>query len=228
MSKGLNKLKLKAILPVASLITATAVVGTTFAWQTWDLEVKNELRSHETKVDIVEPKFNATTGRKDATFVNTGSSSVFLRVAYSEFWEVTKEGKRYTLSNKLEDGSEIAKKTWEPVWPEYRDERGNPPNNPEWTDGGDGWYYYNKILKAGMPTDPVLHHVIFDNDILTEDYKKGEYQLFFKAEVVQCSDSNEMKTLNRNQVNTAATLALFGKSPASINYETGTVTWPSE
>ena len=80
MNSLLKKLKMKAILPAAAFLAAAAI-GTTFAWQTWDLSVTNELRSHETKVEVEEPEFHPEDGVKKVRFKNTGNSSIFLRIS---------------------------------------------------------------------------------------------------------------------------------------------------
>ena len=53
---------------------------------------------------------------------------------------------------------------------------------------------------------------IADNikDHLPEEYQGANYHLYFKAEVVQCSD--ESNTLNSAEVNRAAINEVFGKS----------------
>lgn len=61
MKNLLVKLKMKAILPAAAIFAAAAI-GTTFAWQTWDLSVTNELRSHVTEVEVEEPNFRPDKG----------------------------------------------------------------------------------------------------------------------------------------------------------------------
>lgn len=218
MKNLLKKIKMKAILPAAAFLAAAAI-GTTFAWQTWDLSVTNELRSHITEVKVEEPMFQPEKGVKQVQFKNTGNSSVFLRISFTEYWEkVESDGTEYLLSNKV-NGTEMATKHWTDYWVEK--------SNSQWIDGKDGWYYYTQVLKPGKSTELILDGVTFENVTNdNEEYLNANYRLYFKAEVVQCSDSDEMKTLNRDPVNKAATSALFGKSPTSIDYETGNITWP--
>lgn len=203
MNSWLKRIKTKAILPVAAFLAATAI-GTTFAWQSWDLSVTNELRAHDTSVEINEDGFDPESGTKPVSFVNTGSSSVFLRVSYAEYWEKTEDDKRYTLSNTV-NGKEIAQKVWTEAWKD------------QWQNGGDGWYYYKKVLKSGIETDKVLSSVSFDMTMMTEDYEylkqqylNAEYKLYFKVEAVQCSDGSN--TLNSDEVNAEATKQLFGRT----------------
>ena len=219
MNNWLKKLKVKAILPAASLIAAAAI-GTTFAWQNWELEVVNQLKAHDTVVEVDEDFSESNPyDYKNVKFGNTGSSSVFLRVSYTEYWEMIKEGESYLLSNKVGE-DEVAVKDWTVVWPEHE----SNPTECDWTEGSDGWFYYNWILKSGDSTERILTDV----DLMTplpKAYQSADYHLYFKTEAVQCSDGSN--TLNSDEVNANATAAVFGVSPTSINYTTGKVTWPA-
>ena len=201
----LKKIKIRAILPAAALLAAAAI-GTTYAWQTWDLDIKNELKSHETIVEVVEnfDKENPF-DHKEVAFRNNGSSSVFLRYSYTEYWE--KDG--YILSNRLSDGTEIAVKAW--------------VNSDQWEKIDDGWFYYNKILKQGDSTDKILEKVTLPTDFDTAhpEYIGASYHLYFKVEAVQCSDGNN--TLNSEAVNADATEKLFGRK--AVVDKKGNVTW---
>ena len=217
MNKWLNKLKVKAILPAAALIAAAAI-GTTFAWKQWDLSVTNQLQAHTTQVSVQET-FNRET-KENVSFKNEGSSSVFLRVAYSEYWE--KDGK--ILSNTVKDASgnidSVAKKEWSDAW----------KNSTEWTHCSDGWSYYNTSLQPGRETATVLQKAELPaTENLPEEYRGAEYHLYFKAEVVQCSDGSN--TLNSDQVNVEAINSVFAKEIAKGNLTRDkniyTVTWPN-
>lgn len=190
MNKKLNQLKVKAILPAAALIAAAAI-GTTFAWQTWDMSVTNQLKAHDTTVNI-EENFDGEV-KKDVDFINTGSSSVFLRVAYSDYWE--KDGK--VLSNETSSG-EIAVKDWSNAW------------SSDWTHCNDGWNYFNESLKPGESTGDILDSAIASKASLPDEYVGAEYHLYFKVEVVQCSDGSN--TLNCDEVNEDAIKAIFNKN----------------
>lgn len=202
MNNWLKKLKVKAILPAAALLAAAAI-GTTFAWRNWDVGLTNNLKAHSTGVDVKEEfNPNASSDNKKVWFQNTGSSSVLLRVSYTETWE--KGG--YLLSNKKENGEEAAKKVWTDAWREL------------WLDGGDGWYYYKKVLNPNGTTAPILTHVAFDN--LPAEYDGADYSLYFKAEVIQYSDGNN--TLNSEELNQTVSRELFGKT-ASITSQKGEI-----
>ncbi len=246
MNNWLKKLKKKAILPAAAFLVAAAAIGTTFAWQKWDLEITNNLKAHDTIVSIVEKDFNPETGVKEVAFHNDGDSSVFLRISYSDYWikgedkhtdkhqepvwikvtegsdEVLEE--TIILSNKMANGDDIAVKKWTTVWPEYqKDPDSNlpePKKDEEWVDGGDGWYYYKKVLKKNETTARILNGVIFPT--VPEEYETANYRLFFKAEVVQCSDGSH--TLNSEDVNDDATYKMF-KKVAKVNQDGINVQW---
>ncbi|MCI9104559.1 MAG: hypothetical protein HFG56_00740 [Lachnospiraceae bacterium] len=210
----IKKIKMKAILPAAAFLAAAAI-GTTFAWQTWDLSVTNELKSHTTEVEVEEPEFDPSTGTKQVQFTNTGNSSVFLRVSYTEYWEKEENNTSYLISNTAADGTEMATKHWTDDWAS------------EWTNGNDGWYYYNKVLEPGTSTNLILEEVTFEN-VTTEEYLNAHYRLYFKAEVVQCSDGSN--TLNSEEVNKDATNSLFGKIAQVVEISDGdkivkTVVW---
>ena len=216
MNNWLKKLKVKAILPAAAILAAAAI-GTTFAWQNWDLGVTNQLKAHDTDVTI-EEEFDAYDYKK-VKFTNTGSSSVFLRVSYTEYWEMVKGSESYLLSNQV-GATDVAIKIWTEKWPEYS----SNPAIPDWTEGEDGWFYYNWILKADTSTGLILTDVDLIQP-LPEAYQNADYHLYFKTEAVQCSDGSN--TLNSPEVNAAATKKVFGVSPTSVDYSTGKVTWPT-
>lgn len=233
MNNWKSKLKKKAILPAVAFLIAAAAIGTTFAWRTWDLSITNNLKAHETKVTIDETGFNPLTGTKPVSFKNDGTSSVYLRVTYSEYWiadekEVQGDGSKSwgyneheqptweygdtstkILSNKDANGDDIAVKTFTPAWEE------------NWQEGDDGWYYYKKVLLAGKATQPILESVSIVN--VPEEYRRANYRLFFKAEVVQCSDGSN--TLNSDEVNADALQKLFKmQADADVTTE-GTLIW---
>ncbi len=231
MNKWLKKLKKKAILPAAAFLVAAAAIGTTFAWQQWDLSITNNLTAHNVIITETE-KFTPNDGTKEVTFTNTGDASVFLRVAYSEYWlsgetgvtDEIKQGPHWkgesnttTLLPNIVDGKEIAEKDWDPSWPD------SPAKmTKDWFKAPDGWYYYKLVLSAGEPSGTILHHVYFPS--VPSGYDTANYRLYFKAEVVQCSDG--INTLNSEAVNKNATGQLFHRK-AKVNPD-GRVIWEGE
>lgn len=235
MNNWLKKLKKKAILPAAAFLVAAAAIGTTFAWQKWDLSITNNLKAHDVVVGI-EEEFEGGP-QKEVRFRNDGDASVFLRVSYSEYWiskenpdgldknsgpnwgNGTETNSTYILSN-ISSAGEVAKKYWESVWPDFY----TPSRETDLWVKKDGWYYYKKILKAGESTDLILTSVDLNHlgDEKPAEYEKANYRLFFKAEAVQCSDGSN--TLNSVEVNTDATLSAFGKE-ARVNSDKISVDW---
>ncbi len=151
-------------------------------WQMQEVSQENNFESRTVSVETVEnfPDKTVTpnTSKTKVAFKNTGSDSAFVRVAYAENWET---------STALLEGNQHAEKLWTSEW------------RSQWVDGGDGWYYYRKVLPAGATTDKILNAVKFDADVPAASYK-----LNFIVETVQVSDEQA--------VNADATQKLFGKS----------------
>lgn len=216
MNRLLNKIKVKAILPAAAFLAAAAI-GTTFAWQKWDLDITNELRSHTTAVSVDEEfDENDPFDHKKVKFKNEGSSSVFLRVSYTEYWQ---KGD-YILSNQVGDEIVAVK-----IGPGNKNDWSNRDGWPDINDWQliDGWYYYKKVLKKGESTSEILSRVVIPENFAEKfpEYVGAQYHLYFKVEAVQCSDGNN--TLNSGAVNADATQKMFGKT-ATVD-SAGNVTW---
>lgn len=224
--KLLNQNKKKAILAVIALI-AVLGVGTTLAWVVWNLRVSNDLTAHITEISV-EENFKQNSEpvgqvKKEVAFKNTGNSSVFLRIAYTEYWEAAGKNENKLLSNVL-DGADIAVKNW--------NGGDGKPDTGLWYDAGDGWYYYKSILPAGGKTGNILNSVTFPNggtisryqEEKYKDYEDAAYHLYFRAEVVQASDGSG--TLNSADVNKKATSRVFGIEAAVDNG--GNVMWQKQ
>lgn len=201
---------------------ALLVTGFSLAFWSGKVEHTNQLKADQMSAKIVEvfAQDSEPRGRvpKSVSFQNYSSSSAFLRVAYAETWEndddedVDKEGIFIpTILNNQIDGKDVAVKNWI---------NGFGQESDFWQDGGDGWFYYKKILKPGESTDPVLDSVTFPftedgatqdfpDDKTKRDYETSDYQLYFRMELLQASDSHA--TLNRDEVNAKASSTVFGK-----------------
>lgn len=175
----LGRKKRNIILSCVLALVALGSVGAVWAWNTHHVELDNVLTSHTVKVEIDEYFPDKTvevgTKTKQVTFKNTGDGAVFIRYTYAEYWE--------TIDELLDGYTNTVTKNW--------------TNENMWTDGGDGWYYYNYVLAAGDSVD-VLDSVYF-KDTIPED---ADYTLMFQAEAVQASDENEL--------NASVTKLLFG------------------
>jgi len=193
-------------LSVAGMVAA--IGGFAYAASLHSVQQTNILQSRDVSVKIDEnfPDPTITPGEtktKAVAFTNTSSAPVFLRVSYAETWT---NGGQW-----LPDDGSHAVKNWTPAW------------NADWVDGGDGWYYYKKVLAAGASTGDILSSVTFPPG-LASPYADGQYSLSFTAEAVQLSD----ETL----VNTQATQTVFGKTATVTITSTGngavtagTVSW---
>lgn len=191
------------------LLAVTLSIGGTLAWTFHQVSQENRLQSHTVAAVIDETTDGrlSTSGSeiKEVSFRNTGSSAVFLRVAYNESWQSPTEGW-------LPNESGYAVKGWSSTW------------GSQWEDGGDGWYYYRQVLPAGASTAAVLNNVVFSS-ALPPKYQDAAYDLNFTIEAVQASDEAA--------VNTSATQTVFGRTAAVIGMTVsadgactgGTVTW---
>lgn len=179
-------------------------IGGTGAAVRHRMALKNEVRTPTVEVttteNIGDVDRNSGKKQKEVMFKNTGSADVFLRIAYAETWVYTESlsgGKteQIILPNRSEPGNDdsIVSKEWH-NW------------NDNWYDGGDGWYYYKKVLEAGKNTEEILKSVTFnDTDNYPDSrYADAEYQLHFQVEAVQASDEL--------QVSKDAVKELFDKS----------------
>lgn len=193
------------------LLAVLGLVGTSFAWTKQEVSVENKLKAHTTEISIKED-FEPETGKKEVVFKNNGSSSVFLRMTWTEYWE-TADGK--ILSNQI-GGEEVATKKWTDAY-RLQWKEANPT---------DGWFYYTQILPAGGSTDKILTKVEFPKNYEgnLSDYEDAEYHLYFQVEAVQASDS--AGTLNSAQVNADATWTTWHMT-ATVG-DDGTVTWSEQ
>ena len=208
----------RVFLPLLALL-ALLGIGGTYAWKQWNLSVVNELKSHTTETEITEKfdqgSYTEATKTKEVSFKNTGSSSAFLRMSYEEYWTKQDGTDEIYLSNTV-NNKDVAVKNWA---------GGFTPGSAgrDWWYGGDGWYYYTKVLASQGSTSKVLTSVTFPDYLnpAYTDYKGADYTLYFKSEVVQASDGPG--TLNSAEVNADATSTLFGMK-ATVDGQ-GNVTW---
>ncbi len=183
---------------------ALLTIGSSFAFWSGKIEHTNVLKADEMKAEIKEvfegspePKGTVT---KEVSFKNNSSSAAFLRVSYGETWEKLESRETVLMNNQI-DGKDVATKNWQ---------NGFGENSDLWTDGGDGWFYYNRVLEPAGETDKILTSVTFPEYVgAYADYCIATYQLYFRMELLQVSDSQF--TLNSDEVNKKASLSVFGK-----------------
>ncbi len=195
---------------------ALLLIGSSFAFWSGKMEHTNKLKADKMNA-VIKETFDSEnaepsgTVQKKVSFKNDSSSAAFLRVSYGETWEKTEADEKLLLNNQV-NGEDVATKNWI---------NGFGENSELWTDGGDGWYYYNLVLEPGEETANILETVSFPKySGAYQDYKGADYQLYFRMELLQASDSQS--TLNSNEVNKKASQTVFGKE-ATVNGTT--VSW---
>ena len=194
---------------------ALLLIGSSLAIWSGKLQQVNELKADTMSAKIEETFVQGSeptgTVAKQVSFKNDSSCSTFLRVSYAETWETT-EGSEQKLLNNQVNGIDVAKKNWL---------NGFGENSDLWQDGGDGWYYYKRVLQPDAQTETILESVTFPN--YTGEYKAyqdADYQLYFRMELLQASDSQS--TLNSSEVNKNASQSVFGKTAVVTG---DTVSW---
>lgn len=196
--------KNKKILFLLGCLVLTTI-GSSFAFWSGKIEHTNVLNADKMKAEINEifKKDSQPTGtvQKEVSFKNDSTSAAFLRVSYGETWQKEKDEEIVLLNNQI-NGTDVAIKNWK---------NGFGENSSLWTDGGDGWFYYNKVMKPSSETEKILTEVTFPDysDNNYADYSTATYQLYFRMELLQVSDSQF--TLNSEEVNKKATMSVFGK-----------------
>lgn len=187
-NKYFRRLSLFVIMAVASL-----AVGYTLGAILHNMSLENAIHTPTVDTDIVE---NVENGAKVVQFTNEGEADAFIRVAFAESWNYGEVDEKEVLSNLCKDQEgdmvPVAQPDW--LWAEGKEVE------ELWTDGGDGWWYYNKVLPAegsDRTTEPVLEEVNFDNvSKLSEadqaKYEEASYDLHFTIEAVQASDDWEV------------------------------------
>ena len=228
--KQINK-KATKILIVLCLV-ALAAVGMTIAYYNSTKEFEKEFRVNAPGVAVYE-KFNPTDWwvpgeekSKEVWFKNTGELDMLLRFSYSVEW-VAVEGSPIPPR----DAEDVVSLNWNIGEP--HNEKGEdktaaesglktdvPVDFTKMKQGDTTYYYYNKILKAGEPTDLVLESVKFKTDLSNDehdfDYSNQQINLTIKGETV-LADSAAVKDQWRE----------LPQITAVINPQTGSVTWSS-
>lgn len=193
----------KKVLLIMGML-ALLVIGSTFAYFQKSESIDNKFKSAEAKVNITEkfnPKDQWVPGeekQKEVRFGNEGTIASVLRV-------------KFTPVLTLKDGTEDAEAAKDFHLNFADDFKQN------WTDGGDGWYYYNKVLEPDQMTDLTLKSVTISDKIgndehgIGTDYTKASYDVNIEGELLQASYAAE-----------AANQMSWGKTPAVTGKQ---VTW---
>ena len=217
--------QLIGVLGKVALVLSVALtgIGVTHTYSQHKAQQENILTAHSVEIGISENPssgFQISPGEnvsKNVKFINEGSAPVFLRVTYAETWK-DKNG------NWLENRKGFASPHWT--------DTGAPDMHIDsdlWFSGGDGWYYYKKILVPNGETEPIMDHVTFAAG-LPDEYRNGSYDLLWSVEAVQFS-TDETLTSGKT-VNERVLLATFGRTATISNLQdangmviTATVHW---
>ena len=182
--------KFLLITPVLTLVVVGAGLLIVYALSHNSTVVTSNIPVGTGTVQIVDDS-DLGFGKKEVSFVNSDANGIpmLLRIGYSETW---KDGDNNAVSN-VYNGNNVVTKTWTSAFTD------------DFVDGGDGWYYYKKLLN---PSDSVK--VITAIALAEPSYASYDYSLDFRFEALQASSE--------------AAAALWSKT-ATINTETSAVTW---
>lgn len=179
----MKKKKGRKMLMISGLLVLLAA-GSTFAYFRESESIDNKFQSAEAKINLTEkfdPNDRWVPGeekQKEVRFGNEGTVASVLRV-------------KFTPVLKLENGTEAAEAAKGFRLNFSEDFRKN------WTDGGDGWYYYQKVLSPDQMTDITLKSVTVSDQIgndehgITTDYSGASYDVKIEGELLQASLASE-------------------------------------
>lgn len=183
LSKSENKKRVnlnlkKKPLIFLGLLLIIAVVSITYATFFSTSSIANRFESMKYDVTL-EEEFDGTWGNKKVYVKNNEDATpVVVRVSYIEMWTYDVEGASLTLANQI-NGTDVVTKGWTNTW------------KNDFIDGGDGWYYYKKVLKPGetiqlLETIQINENLIQDT-LYGDDYHKYDYELTFSYEAIQAT-----------------------------------------
>lgn len=168
-------MNLKKKLTAAALVVAfgaTAVTGATLAYFTDTDQKNNVFTVGNVDITLTEPNWDST-GRaeaqdaypgealaKDPTVINNGANPCFVRIKV-EGWDALGANNKIT----------------------YRTDYTDNKLGDNWVEGGDGYFYYDKVLEVGDTTDALFDQIVVPTTV-TNGYD-GNYDLVVKAEAVQ-------------------------------------------
>ena len=143
-----KKRNIVKIMSLVFLVIAAVGIGVTGASISHRMELTNQIRTPTVSVEVREEVGSVEEGlkTKKVKFENTGNADVFLRVSYGETWTYQEGEQRMILPNEPE-GKEAAVKNWN--------------TDGSWQEGGDGWFYYTRVLKPKESTPYILTAVDF-------------------------------------------------------------------
>lgn len=181
-------MKKKNILLIILLVFLIIIsIGITVAYFYQNYTLPSQFKTMTYDVDISE-EFNNDWGIKRVYITNndTSNTNVVLRVKYIEIWSKIINNEKFVLSNTI-NGVNVVNKTWTNTFLN------------DFTDGLDGWYYYNLVLK---PNDKIqlLESISLDSNISNTypEYLDYDYQLIFSYEVLELDNALISEIWNKN------------------------------
>lgn len=151
-------------------------MGQTYAALTDTDSIKNDFKVGNVQAEV-EEIFQPPTKlepdvdyEKKVTVKNTGEQAIFIRVLSVPV--LTKEqtdGSLLLLPIKNQDAENV-------LTIDY--------NLVDWTDGNDGYFYYNKKLAEGETSQPLFEKVKMNSSAITEDYTGAELTVEIKSEAI--------------------------------------------
>ncbi|MBR3210429.1 MAG: hypothetical protein IKF71_00630 [Bacilli bacterium] len=159
------------------VLLALGLVGITYAYLYSEVVVPNQFRTMTYHVEI-EEVYNNTWGTKQVSFVNKEETNtpVVLRINYNESWSKEENGTKLILDNNI-NGENAVTKNWTTAFTQ------------DFIEGGDGWYYYKKVLNAKESVQVLNSIELKENLISTSpyynEYKSYTYELDFNFEAIQ-------------------------------------------
>ena len=155
---------------LVAALAATAIGGATLAYFTDNESKDNTFTVGNVQINLTEPNWDATGSEeakeaypgealaKDPTVTNTGANPCVVRIAVE--WDDTIGEMEYRTNyvpNALGEG---------------------------WVDGGDGYFYYTKVLDNGVATTALFDQIVVPTS-LTNDDAQTEYNVKVTAYAVQ-------------------------------------------
>lgn len=203
---------------LVALALVVAVVGAgTMMWFVGGDSVQNAMALGRQSVIVtetfkpVDQVYPGDSVTKEVNFTNEGDMQSLFRVKYDEYWTAA-DGN--TLSNTFWDAASSSVldamiKNWNAA--------NGFANTSLWIDGGDGYYYYSKVINPGETTDPVLDSLKLNENLLASsmmiDYTKAQYNLSFSVDSIAAS------------ANDTSIKGHFGSYVSATVAADGSVTW---
>ncbi len=174
----MKKYKIKPLVFII-LLLSILLVGTTIALFTARRNVASQFQALTYDVDIDDNNPD-TWGDRDVTITNNDKTPVVLRVTYSETWSKQDSIQGYLILNNLVNGTNVVNKTWTNTW------------TNEFTKGGDGWYYYKKVLDSNdsikIIENVTINERLLRDNSLYDKYNNYDYELNFGIEAIQATE----------------------------------------